>query len=59
MGRLVLGADVGLDLDDPAGAVVAHEARADEGSSRIERGGGQEPPVDGSGRQASVTRTGS
>jgi hypothetical protein len=59
MGGLVLGADVGLDLDDPARTVVADESSPDQGPSRIERRSGEEPPVEGPGLQARITTTGS
>ena len=52
MGGLVVGPDVGLDLDDPAGAQAAarflmDEARADEVAGRLESWRRESRPGDG------------
>jgi hypothetical protein len=45
----ILATDVGLDLDDPsrppAGLVVANEGRSEERASSLERGLGEEGPI--------------
>jgi hypothetical protein len=50
VGCPVVDADVRLDLDDPPGPasrlVVADESRAEQASSRRERGTGEERAVD-------------
>jgi len=50
MRRLVVGADVRLDLDDPAdpptGRVVADQSLADEAARGLERGPRQDGPVE-------------
>jgi hypothetical protein len=50
VGRLVVLADVGLDLDDPsdppAGGVVADQPRADEAACGLERRPREDGPVE-------------
>ncbi|MEP6638521.1 MAG: hypothetical protein ABJC39_04160 [Chloroflexota bacterium] len=50
MGRLVVAADVRLELDDPSdaapGGVVADQSRTDQGSSGLERGPLEQGPID-------------